>query len=60
MGRQAAFFTGTAIAYSIKWQITAAPSSTKAEFVQAALAAKMAKHLQNVLNEVRYNSVDPQ
>eukprot|EP00957_Ditylum_brightwellii_P208260 15356507-Ditylum_brightwellii.AAC.1 len=52
MGGQTALFAGTAIAYSAKWQITVATSSTKAEFVQAVLAAKMAKHLQNVLSKL--------
>eukprot|EP00957_Ditylum_brightwellii_P023991 1809198-Ditylum_brightwellii.AAC.2 len=42
MGGQTALFAGTAIAYTAKWQITVATSSTKAEFVQAVSATKMA------------------
>eukprot|EP00957_Ditylum_brightwellii_P199707 15223857-Ditylum_brightwellii.AAC.1 len=52
MGNQTALFAGTAIAYSAKWQITVATSSTKAEFVQAVSAAKLAKYLQIVLNNL--------
>eukprot|EP00957_Ditylum_brightwellii_P117921 8994688-Ditylum_brightwellii.AAC.1 len=45
MGRKTALFAGTTIAYSAKWQITVATSSTEAEFVQAVLAAKMANNV---------------
>eukprot|EP00957_Ditylum_brightwellii_P058476 4434516-Ditylum_brightwellii.AAC.1 len=40
------------MAYSTKWQITVTTSSTEVEFVQAVSAAKMAKHLCTVLNEL--------
>eukprot|EP00957_Ditylum_brightwellii_P026838 2029464-Ditylum_brightwellii.AAC.1 len=46
MGRQTALFAETAIAYTTKWQITVATSSTKAELIQAILAAKVAKYLE--------------
>eukprot|EP00957_Ditylum_brightwellii_P171552 13060690-Ditylum_brightwellii.AAC.1 len=59
MGRQTALFAGTAIAYSTAWQFTVATSSTKAEFVQALLAMKMAKYLQTVLNKLGIQQYGP-
>eukprot|EP00957_Ditylum_brightwellii_P034516 2617106-Ditylum_brightwellii.AAC.1 len=52
MGGHTELFAGTAIAYSAKWKITVTTSSIEAEFVQAVLAAKMAKYLQTVLNKL--------
>eukprot|EP00957_Ditylum_brightwellii_P017149 1293118-Ditylum_brightwellii.AAC.1 len=46
IGGQTALFTGTAISYSVEWQITVATSSAKAEFFQAVLVTEMAKYLQ--------------
>eukprot|EP00957_Ditylum_brightwellii_P021616 1630051-Ditylum_brightwellii.AAC.1 len=59
MGGQTALFARTAIAYSAKWQITVAISSTKAEFIQAVSATKMAKYLQTVLNELGIQQCGP-
>eukprot|EP00957_Ditylum_brightwellii_P138223 10536368-Ditylum_brightwellii.AAC.1 len=49
----------TTITYSAKWQITVATSSTEAEFVQAISAAKMAKYLRTVLNELGITQHSP-
>eukprot|EP00957_Ditylum_brightwellii_P174696 13302068-Ditylum_brightwellii.AAC.1 len=59
IGGQVALFTGTAIAYSAKWQIIVATSSTEAEFVQAVSATKMAKYLCTVLNELGITQQGP-
>eukprot|EP00957_Ditylum_brightwellii_P180063 13716865-Ditylum_brightwellii.AAC.2 len=59
MGVQTALFAGTAIAYTAKWQITVATSSTGAEYIQAVLAVKMAKYLQSVLNELGIQQCGP-
>ena len=47
-----ATLNGTAIAYRAKWQPTVSTSSTKAEFIAAVSAGKMAKHLRYILDEL--------
>eukprot|EP00957_Ditylum_brightwellii_P210236 15364714-Ditylum_brightwellii.AAC.1 len=59
MGGQTALFAGTIIAYTAKWQIAVVTSSTKAEFVQAVSAVKIAKYLQTVLNELGIQQCRP-
>eukprot|EP00957_Ditylum_brightwellii_P191462 14577143-Ditylum_brightwellii.AAC.1 len=44
IGGHVAVMAGTAIAYSAKWHQTVSISSTKAEFIQATSATKMAKY----------------
>eukprot|EP00957_Ditylum_brightwellii_P106870 8152879-Ditylum_brightwellii.AAC.1 len=61
MGGKTALFTGTAITYTTKWQITVSISLTEAKFNQAVFAAKMAKYLRVVLNKLgiqQYGSKD--
>eukprot|EP00957_Ditylum_brightwellii_P084660 6437927-Ditylum_brightwellii.AAC.1 len=59
MGGQTVLFVGATIAYSTKWQITVATSSTKAEFIQAISTANMAKYLQTVLNKLGIQQCSP-
>eukprot|EP00957_Ditylum_brightwellii_P076365 5803792-Ditylum_brightwellii.AAC.1 len=59
MGGHTALLAGTTIAYSTKWQITVATSSSKAEFIQAVLVTKMAKYLQTALNKLGIQQCGP-
>jgi hypothetical protein len=50
---------GGAIAYKSKMQATVATSSTEAEFIAAVHAAKIAKYLRSVLEELGFAQADP-
>jgi hypothetical protein len=52
------WLAGGAIAYKSKMQVTVVTSSTKAEFIVAVHAAKIAKYLRSVLEELGFAQTD--
>ncbi|KAI2491255.1 hypothetical protein MHU86_23307 [Fragilaria crotonensis] len=52
-------FCGGPLAYKSKIQPTVSTSSTEAEFLAAVHAAKIAKYLRSILNELGYTQVQP-
>eukprot|EP00957_Ditylum_brightwellii_P131352 10017684-Ditylum_brightwellii.AAC.1 len=59
IGEHVAVMAGAAIAYSTKWHQTVSTSSTKAEFIQATSAAKLAKYIWAILKELKMEQDGP-